>query len=274
MQGGVADSRSIRVRPQFQQQACQATVTAVRRDDKRAGTVWQCVVDIRAGGDEQPGGLGISRSGREEERRASTPGHRVVQFLPARPLRHLAGDGLNVASGAGTNIRAALQQGVHSLGMALRGGPHQRGLIVGGFLCVDLCAAREQRTHAGSLARSRARHQHRLAADACSVWIGPRLEQPVNQRSLAIQTREVQRRHARVIRDIGLGARSQQKVHRTPIVEMHGPVERRCAVALTCVDIDTLFEQSANGLDVPALHRFDQTQVTGRRDCTDRDDRD
>jgi hypothetical protein len=54
---------------------------------------------------------------------------------------------------------------------------------------------------------------------------------------------------------------------------MNGPVKRRCIVTLASVDIDPLFEKSADSLDVARFDRLDESQIAvgGERDC-ERDD--
>jgi hypothetical protein len=55
VQGGIADRGRVRIRAFLEQQRRDATVAAVRGKDESTGSIRERVVDVGAGGQQQPG---------------------------------------------------------------------------------------------------------------------------------------------------------------------------------------------------------------------------
>ena len=139
------------------------------------------------------------------------------------------------------------------LGVALGGGPHQRGLAAE-LLRVRIGAALEQQLHGVRIARIRRQHQHRLAfrgQHGIRVFAG--LEQPRDHGRVAVDGGEVERLRARAVRDPVIGARVQQQIRHLEIAALHGPVQGRHAVRLRGVDVDRLANERPDGLEI-AVH--------------------
>ena len=87
------------------------------------------------------------------------------------------------------DVGAARDEQLDDVGMVFGDGPHQRRLRAHGVLRVDVGAAVEQQRDGLDVARSRRGHQRRLAAGSGGVHVGAGVEQPAQDRRVAVESR-------------------------------------------------------------------------------------
>ena len=97
-----------------------------------------------------------------------------------------------------------VEQELDRSGMPLIGGPHQRRGASQRFLRVDLRAAVEQHLHRRHVAGARRHHQRRLSPRQRLVRIRARLQQALDDRRVAVQAGQRERREALAVGDLGL----------------------------------------------------------------------
>ena len=109
MQRGVADRGGVRVRALVEQQDADRLRGRCGRPRTSALVPFGSASFTSAPAVEQdPRGLDVADARRKQQRRAASPRDGVVELFAARPLRHLAGDGLRVDARAGAHVRAVL----------------------------------------------------------------------------------------------------------------------------------------------------------------------
>ena len=108
---------------------------------------------------------------------------------------------------------------------------------------------------ASRVAGARREHQRRLSGTHGAVRIRSGLQQPIDDRGVAVAGRQRQRGDAVVVGRIDAGAGTDQQGRRVRVFQVGGPVQRRRAIALRRVDIGVLLQQRQNGLRVAALYR-------------------
>ena len=161
----------------------------------------------------------------------------------------------------------AARSSPHHVDVILDDGAHQGGLAEAALRRAVCRTARQQLRHDGGIARVRRNHQRRLANRRCDVRIGACLQQPLDHRGAAVQTRKSERGHAMIVGGVDLCAGGDQHLSDRRVVPVSRPVERGRPVAPGDRDVGARRDQRADGGEVSGLRRFDQH---GGRACPER----
>ena len=159
------------------------------REQQRAGSVGQRLVDVDSGIEQRARRLDVTAADGEQERRERAA-------LRARLRRRRR------PRSAPSTAAALFSAAAHISAVC----PFRR------LARVDVRAAREQRLDRRDVAGPRRRHQHRLAVGQRRVRIGARGQQPRDHRGIAVGAGELQRRHAVAIRGSAPSRRREQHI--------------------------------------------------------------
>ncbi len=88
--------------------------------------------------------------------------------------------------GIGGEIGMRLDERLHDIGVTLRGGPHQRRLILRWLFRVDGRAVLDQNANRVRAAAPRASHQRSFSSGYGCVWIAARFQQQPHQRGISV----------------------------------------------------------------------------------------
>ena len=128
-----------------------------------------------------------------------------------------------VISSLTVRIRARFEQQIDDVGMAFRGGPHQRRGLLKGLGGVHVGAAREQQAHGRDAPCARRAEQRRLTLRVRALWIGARPQEQIDHRRVAVSARLEQRRHAEVVRRIDGSLGGNERAGDLDVGVMSGP---------------------------------------------------
>ncbi len=162
---------------------------------------------------------------------------------------------------AGAHIGAGLDQHLDHLGLALRGGPHQRRLPTPLLLGVHLGAGLQQQLRRIDLAGASHHHQCGLPFRIRRFHIRACAQQQPNHLRATRGGRLGQRHGAEIIARIRIGLRLQQRLHQAHIGEMRGVVQRRGAIRLARARIGTLLQRIQRGFRILRLQRGEQLGI-------------
>jgi hypothetical protein len=109
-------------------------------------------------------------------------------------------------------------------------GPHQRRLRAVGGPGVDVGAALHEQPDGVDAAGARRRHQHRFAARCGGIRVSARVDEPAQDRRVAVGGGETHRRDAVPRRRLYVGAAPDERVDSLEIVPPHCFVQGRRAV--------------------------------------------
>ncbi len=144
----------------------------------------------------------------------------LVHVLRARLLDDLALPLIDLA--VIVQVRALRRQELHHVGLALRGGPHERGLSAPGFLGVDVGSRGQQRLGRVNLAAARGGHQRSFAVGSFEIGIGAGLEQRFNDRRGADDRGFGEGRRAKLVRQFDIRAGFDQRADQFQIAVRRG----------------------------------------------------
>ena len=128
-------------------------------------------------------------------------------------------------------IRARFEQQIDDVGVAFRGGPHQRRGLLKGLGGVHVGASREQQAHGGDASCARRAEQRRLTFRVRALWIGARPQEQIDHRCVAVPARLEQRRHAEVVRCVDGGLGGNERARDLDVGVMSGPQQRGGSIA-------------------------------------------
>ena len=175
------------------------------------------------------------------------------------------GDGkrerVEAALGHRFRVGANFEQRSDDVGMAFGGRPHERGLPSTRLGDVHVRAMEHQLPHGLEVSGAGGNHQRRLAVPPCRARIRARLEQPLNDRVVAVGGGQRQRRFAVLVDDIHLGAGAEQRLRHRSLAEVHRPRKRGRAIRLCGIHVGFGADQRGQRLLIAALHRFEHAEV-------------
>ena len=144
----------------------------------------------------------------------------LVHVLRARLLDDLALPLIDLA--VIVQVRALRREELHHVGLALRGGPHERGLLAPGFLGVDVGSRVQKRLGRVNLAGARGSHQRSFAIGSFEIGIGAGLEQRFNDRRGADDRGFGDGRRAKLVRQFDIRAGFDQRADQFEIAVRRG----------------------------------------------------
>ena len=198
--------------------------------------------------DERPHDLAVAFAGGEHERRETAHGGDVALAAFGRDLARALAAGLLLVAlahrddradpGGEVRPRLGLEQGLHGVEPALRGGEHERRLAVGHVGGVDVGAPGEDEPDGVGAAGSGGEHQRRRAVGVGHDDVGPASSSSLTlaaspARAAIISGVRPPRRDGRV----HVGAGAEQQPHQLGLAVVGGPVQGRAAVALGLVHV-------------------------------------
>ena len=232
----------VRIRARREQQVHEILVAVDHRRQQGRGAVGARFVDVGAGRQQGPHGPDAALARGEQQRRRA-------------------------AVGARANVGAEDDQGLDDRDVSLRTRPHQGRLPVPGLAGVDVGARARQHPHGGGPSGARRQHQRRLAGVEGLpriVRIDAGVQQPRDDRRIAVAGRQGQRRHAVVVGRVDVGPGPDQGRGGLRVVQVGGPVQGGGAVALRRVDVGFLREQGPYGRGFAAFRGVGERGPLGR----------
>ncbi len=182
----------------------------------------------------------------------------LVHVLRARFLDDLAFPLIDLA--VIVQVRVLRREELHHVGLALRGGPHDRGLSAPGFLRVDVGSRGKKRLGRVNLAAARGSHQRSFAVRSPEIGIGAGLEQRVDDRRGADDRGFGDRRRAQLVLQFDIRAGFDQRADEFQIVVRRGVHDGGGAIGAGGVYVRAFDAREAHGRGMIA--RFGSVKKT------------
>ncbi len=230
----------VRVGASLEQLCRQRDLAIQQRDEQRRGVVPARLIDIGAELEQQPRHRHVAVANREEQRRHTAVFRRQRALPDDAVARRAASPRRNVLAlrrrdrGLRLDVRAACHQQFDDVRVVLGDGPHQRRLRAHGVLRVGVGAAIEEQCHGVGLAGARRSYQRRLATRRRGVHIGTSVEQPAEDRSIAVERGEMHWRDTVPRRRFHVCATFDQGVDTLEVIGAHRLMQRRRSVRDGC----------------------------------------
>ena len=157
-----------------------------------------------------------------------------------------------------------LEQQPHDPGVALRRGPHQRGLAFRSLASVHFHATVEERLDGVHPAGARTGHQRGLAGSQRRSRIGARRQQPLHHRPARVRAGQPKGRDLVVVGGVDAGAGADEQFRRLLLVPVDGPVQRRRTVSLGRIRVGSVRQQRTHGSPFLRLDGLHEAQVVAR----------
>ncbi len=213
----------IRIRAFLQQRIGDVEVAVDDRVDERRDAVLIRGVDV-----------GLQRREHVDALDAALAAGEVQRREPARRQPFLARLGSDLAlpllnRRSRVDVGAVRRQLADDVGMSFGCSPHQRRLSAPAFARVNDGPAGDEHLHGVEMSRPGSRHQRGLALGGRVVGAGSGFQQLVDDRCVAVERGEIERRDAVPIRGLHIRTGLDQPVDRRRIVLPHGPEQWSCA---------------------------------------------